>query len=118
MKPRAGEHFGYCIRSPDRWHHHRCPAVELQPKRNYERQGMAVRSWLFVTWSGFVLQAGAVAAQVPATQQYFAFTRPAFSGEKARAVVAFMDNYFRVPGNTGFNASIHHVEEILKRAGY
>ena len=79
---------------------------------------MPVRSWLFITLSGLFLQAGDVAAQVPATQQYFALTRPAFSGEKARAVVAFMDNYFRVPGNTGFNASIHHVEDILKRAGY
>ena len=31
--------------------------------------------------------------------------------------VAFMDQYFRWPGNTGFNASIRRVEEILKAAG-
>jgi len=29
-----------------------------------------------------------------------------------------MDQYFRWPGNTGFNASIHRVEETLKAAGY
>jgi hypothetical protein len=32
--------------------------------------------------------------------------------------VAFMDQYFRWPGNTGFNASIRRVEGILKAAGY
>ena len=32
--------------------------------------------------------------------------------------VAFMDQYFRWPGNTGFNASLRRVEEILKDAGY
>jgi aminopeptidase YwaD len=63
--------------------------------------------------------AGRVGAQSPpAVQRAFALTRPAFSGVRARDVVAFMDQYFRVPGNTGFNASIHHVEEILRTAGY
>ena len=54
----------------------------------------------------------------PAVQHYFDFTRPEFSGQRAYDQVAFMDQYFRWPGNTGFNASIHRVEDILKTAGY
>lgn len=54
----------------------------------------------------------------PAVQHYFDLTRPQFSGQRAYDQVAFMDQYFRWPGNTGFNASIHRVEETLKAAGY
>jgi len=54
----------------------------------------------------------------PAIQHYFDLTRPQFSGQRAYDQVAFMDQYFRWPGNTGFNASIRRVEDILKTAGY
>jgi len=54
----------------------------------------------------------------PAVQRYFDLVRPLFSADKAYDQVAFMDRYFRWPGNTGFNASIHRVEETLKAAGY
>jgi len=54
----------------------------------------------------------------PAVQHYFDLIRPVFSGQKAYDQVAFMDQYFRWPGNTGFNASLRRVEEILKSAGY
>jgi hypothetical protein len=54
----------------------------------------------------------------PAVQRYFELVRPLFSAEKAYDQVAFMDQYFRWPGNTGFNASIHRVEGTLKAAGY
>ncbi|HEY4217268.1 MAG TPA: M28 family peptidase [Gemmatimonadaceae bacterium] len=53
-----------------------------------------------------------------AVQHYFDLVRPLFSGDRAYDQVAFMDQYFRWPGNTGFNASIHRVEGILKDAGY
>jgi aminopeptidase YwaD len=57
--------------------------------------------------------------QVPAAvQRYFTLVRPIFSGQNAYDQTAFMDQYFRWPGNTGFNASIHRVEETLKSAGY
>lgn len=52
------------------------------------------------------------------TANYFKLTREGFSEKNAFATTAFVEKYFRVPGNTGFNASIHHVEEILKKAGY
>ncbi|MGE5733350.1 MAG: hypothetical protein ACM37U_15495, partial [Gemmatimonas sp.] len=68
-----------------------------------------------------VLSASAAQAQrqVPAAvQHYFDLIRPEFSGQKAYDQTAFMDQYFRWPGNTGFNASIQRVEGILKSAGY
>ncbi|MGE5732798.1 MAG: M28 family peptidase, partial [Gemmatimonas sp.] len=68
-----------------------------------------------------VLSASAAQAQrqVPAAvQHYFDLIRPEFSGQKAYEQTAFMDQYFRWPGNTGFNASIQRVEGILKTAGY
>lgn len=52
------------------------------------------------------------------TANYFKITRAGFNEKNAYTTTAFVEKYFRVPGNTGFNASIHHVEEILKKAGY
>src|SRR5712675_2021683 len=54
----------------------------------------------------------------PAIKKYFELVRPAFDGQRAFDQTAFMDQYFRWPGNTGFNASIRRVEETLKAAGY
>jgi aminopeptidase YwaD len=58
------------------------------------------------------------ASTPPAVTRYFDLVRPLFSGQRAYDQVAFMDRYFRLPGNEGFNASIHRVEETLKSAGY
>jgi hypothetical protein len=57
-------------------------------------------------------------ATPPAVARYFALVRPLFSGQNAFAQTAFMDQYFRWPGNTGFNASIDRVEHTLQAAGY
>jgi aminopeptidase YwaD len=69
-----------------------------------------------------IARAQSAAAQTrqiaPAVQHYFDLVRPLFSADRAYDQVAFMDQYFRWPGNTGFNASIHRVEETLKAAGY
>lgn len=54
----------------------------------------------------------------PAVKYYFELVRPMFSGKNAYDQVAFMDQYFRWPGNTGFNASLRRVEGILTNAGY
>jgi len=60
-----------------------------------------------------------VRPETPAVvRHYLELTRPVFSGQRAFDQVAFMDQYFRWPGNTGFNASIRRVEGILKDAGY
>jgi len=56
-------------------------------------------------------------AQNP-TDKYFKLTRAGFIEKNAYETTAFVEKYFRVPGNTGFNASIHYVENILKKAGF
>ncbi|MCX2586368.1 M28 family peptidase [Pedobacter sp. MR22-3] len=56
-------------------------------------------------------------AQTPA-DEYFKLTRTGFKEDNAYKTTAFVEKYFRVPGNTGFNASIHYVENILKKAGF
>lgn len=48
----------------------------------------------------------------------FKLTRSGFKEQNAFATTAFVEKYFRVPGNTGFTASIHYVENILKKAGF
>jgi hypothetical protein len=70
-----------------------------------------------------VLAAGqTLAAQRPespaAVKRYFEMVRREFSAKNAYDQVAFMDRYFRWPGNTGFDASIDRVEGMLEAAGY
>ena len=45
-----------------------------------------------------------------AVKRYFEMVRREFSAKNAYDQVAFMDRYFRWPGNTGFDASIDRVE--------
>lgn len=40
------------------------------------------------------------------------------SGDRARATVAFVEQFFRLPGNRGFDASIDTVAALLTLAGY
>jgi hypothetical protein len=54
----------------------------------------------------------------PELRRLTAAIRAQFSGERALETVAFVERYFRLPGNTGFNASITQVAGVLERAGY
>jgi aminopeptidase YwaD len=54
----------------------------------------------------------------PAIARYENLIRNRFSGEGALNTVAFVEKYFRVVGNAGFNASIARVAAILDSAGY
>lgn len=65
-----------------------------------------------------LVNAGAVAQENATIQTYFEQVREAYSGERALETVAFVAPHWRVAGNEGFNASIHHVAEVLERAGY
>ena len=49
---------------------------------------------------------------------HLAFAREAISGQRALALVDFMDPSYRVPGNEPFNAALRRVAEILEEAGY
>ena len=54
----------------------------------------------------------------PAVAQLFSLVRPAFSGDRALATVAFLEQRWRWPGNRPFDESIDHVAEQLRAAGY
>lgn len=54
----------------------------------------------------------------PELRRVTAAIRSQFSGERALETVSFVERYWRIPGNTGFNASITQVAGILERTGY
>ena len=64
-----------------------------------------------------LLSASTAFSQDPTTA-YFDLTRKAFNKSNAYETTAFVEQRWRLPGNKGFNESIHHVEEILKKAGF
>ena len=68
-----------------------------------------------------LLLAPALQAQ-PAPAAPFAAVQQAvareISGDRAFRTVAFVEQFFRLPGNRGFDASIDTVAAILQRAGY
>jgi aminopeptidase YwaD len=69
----------------------------------------------------FQLYAAACFAQPSssaAMARYFRLARANFTDSNAYHTVAFMERYWRVPGNTGYNESIFHIENILRRAGF
>lgn len=49
---------------------------------------------------------------------YIQMADETFNKEGAYNTVAFVEKYFRIVGNEGFNASIHHVAEKLEKAGF
>lgn len=49
---------------------------------------------------------------------YFKIIRPEFSGDLAYETTAFMEQYWRVAGNTGFNKSVYWIAGHLEKAGY
>lgn len=50
--------------------------------------------------------------------QYVKMADETFNKEGAYSTVAFVEKYFRIVGNEGFNASIYHVAEKLEKAGF
>ena len=59
-------------------------------------------------------------AQKPSTRekQYFRQLRQAFAANNAYQTVGFVEQRWRLAGNTGFNESIYYVEKVLQQAGY
>ena len=51
-------------------------------------------------------------------QKYFANIRTEFNGQNAYEIVDYMEDYWRIAGNEGFNKSIQRVVESLEAAGY
>ena len=66
----------------------------------------------------FALLLSSCKAQNTKSNTYFDIVRPAFTGEKAYETTAYLEQYWRIPGNTGFNNSIYRIIENLEAAGY
>ncbi len=64
------------------------------------------------------LAAQATRPSTPRLARTRAEARAEFSGKRALATTAFVERYWRVAGNTGFNASIARVAGILDTAGF
>ncbi|PZX61102.1 peptidase M28-like protein [Algoriphagus ratkowskyi] len=52
------------------------------------------------------------------TDPYFKLVRPEFKGDLAYETVAFVEQYWRIAGNTGFNNTVYRIAEKLEAAGY
>ena len=52
------------------------------------------------------------------TADYFDLVRQNFTGDLAYETTAFVEKYWRVVGNTGYNASIYKIASTLEEAGY
>jgi hypothetical protein len=65
-------------------------------------------------------QADVGAARSPAAPvaRLWELVRGEFSGDSAMRTVAYVEQRWRVPGNTGFDESIRRVEQLLRAAGY
>ena len=68
----------------------------------------------------FAVASGAIYADehATATADFARLVRAEFNGDRALVTVAFMDQHIRWPGNSGFNASIDHVQDELEAAGF
>jgi aminopeptidase YwaD len=71
----------------------------------------------------FLIIPAAASAQasraVPAPiHRYRELARAEYSGDSAKAIVAYMERWWRTPGNPGYDSSVAHVEAFLQRAGY
>lgn len=52
------------------------------------------------------------------TAPYFKLVRPAFEGDLAYETVGFVEQFWRVAGNTGFDTTVYRIAEKLEGAGY
>lgn len=52
------------------------------------------------------------------TVNYFDIVSPEFNGDTSMETTAFVEQYWRVAGNTGFNATVYRIQEKLESAGY
>ncbi len=59
-----------------------------------------------------------LAQEVRIQDDYFKLVRPEFTGNVAYETTAFVEKYWRVAGNTGFNESVHYLASELEKAGY
>ncbi|SHO60548.1 M28 family peptidase [Algoriphagus zhangzhouensis] len=76
----------------------------------------------FVPLFAFIFISQVVLAQkapiLKEVDPYFEMIRPEFKGDLAYETVAFVEQYWRIAGNTGFNNSVDWITKRLDEAGY
>lgn len=77
---------------------------------------MIKKTVLFLSVCALILSS--CKAQTNSNESYFDIVRPLFTGNKAYETTAYVEQFWRVPGNTGFNKSIYRIIENLEASGY
>lgn len=54
----------------------------------------------------------------PTVEPFYEMVDAEFDGQKAYETVAYVEQFFRVVGNEGFDKSVHFVEKVLKNEGF
>lgn len=77
-----------------------------------------ISTFLFIAWFG-LMSLSLNARQFPKfAEPYFNMVNETFDKQSAFNTVAFVEKYWRVVGNEGFDKSIYHVVEKLRSAGF
>ena len=80
---------------------------------------MTARVWLCASFAAAAVLSQAPAETLPPTaERAYRAVSTRFDERDALSVVAFMDQYWRIAGNPGFNASIDHIRDRLLSTGY
>ncbi|MCC6243238.1 MAG: M28 family peptidase [Gemmatimonadaceae bacterium] len=95
--------------------------------RSQLRRGVAMRTGLSVLAAGaaaaplFAQPTAPSSARRMIPSAFASLSAPVgreLSGDRAHATVAFVEQFFRLPGNRGYDASIDTLAALLKAAGY
>lgn len=78
------------------------------------RSSLLTLSFLFLSFLGATQTKGIDQLAQP----YFELVRPAYSGDQAYETIAFVEKYWRLAGNIGFNETVFLIAEKLEEAGY
>jgi aminopeptidase YwaD len=66
----------------------------------------------------FLVGFGCITAQENRIDSYYSLLRNSFVAGNAYKTVSYVEQRWRIAGNTGFNESIYYVEKILQEAGF
>lgn len=78
---------------------------------------MRIAGWLLPAVLLLLQPAAPSTPLPPSAERAYSTIEPFVDGESAMEVVRFMDQYWRLAGNRGFNASIDHIRTRLDAAG-
>jgi aminopeptidase YwaD len=72
----------------------------------------------FLLWICMIGVMFASAQKKSTIDNYYPLLRNSFNEQNAYNTVGFVEKYWRVAGNTGFNETIYRIEKILQEAGF